>query len=67
MQLGLDPQHPLSTKLTKEQVARLDQIAKSVGLPAGEASLEPMKPWLAAVTLGVMPIMQAGFDPEEWR
>ena len=23
-----------------------------------------MKPWLAAVTLGVMPIMQAGFDPK---
>jgi len=64
LQLGLDPQHPLSTKLTKEQIARLDQIAKSVGLPAGEASLDPMKPWLAAVTLGVMPIMQAGFDPK---
>ncbi len=36
LQLGLDPQHPLSTKLTKEQIARLDQIAKSVGLPAGK-------------------------------
>jgi uncharacterized protein len=64
LQLGLDPQHPLSTRLTKDQVAKLDQIAKAIGLPNGEASLEPMKPWLAAVTLGIAPMLQAGFDPK---
>ena len=63
MQLGLDQAHPLSTKLTKEQVAKLDQIAKSIGMPMGEGSLEPLKPWLAAITVSVAPIMLAGYDP----
>jgi uncharacterized protein YbaP (TraB family) len=61
LQLGLDQDHPLSSKLTKEQVAQLDKIAKSVGFP-GEAALEPLKPWLAAVTLSTAPMVQAGFD-----
>jgi uncharacterized protein len=63
MQLGLDQAHPLSTKLTKEQVDKLDKIAKSIGMPNGEGALEPLKPWLAAITLSVAPIMQAGYDP----
>jgi uncharacterized protein YbaP (TraB family) len=63
MKLGVDQEHPLSTKLTKEQLAKLDTAAKAAGVPAGEASLEPLKPWLAAVTLSVAPMTQAGFDP----
>jgi uncharacterized protein YbaP (TraB family) len=62
MQLGTDAAHPLSSKLTPEQVAKIDKAAKSAGLP-GEAMLEPFKPWLAALTLSVVPIMQAGYDP----
>jgi uncharacterized protein YbaP (TraB family) len=63
MKLGVDQEHPLSTKLTRELLAMVDTAAKAAGVPAGEASLEPLKPWLAAVTLSVAPMTQAGFDP----
>jgi uncharacterized protein YbaP (TraB family) len=57
MQFGLDPAHPLSTKLSKEDVALLDTVAKGLGLP-GEAMLEPMQPWLVSAML------KDGYDPK---
>lgn len=63
MQLGMDQAHPLSTKLTPDQLAKLGKVAVSAGLPGGEAMLEPFKPWLAALTLSLMPLMKAGYDP----
>ena len=63
MQLGMDQAHPLSTKLTPDQLARLTKAANSVGLPGGEAMFETFKPWLAALTLSIAPLMQAGYDP----
>jgi len=63
MELGIDAQHPLSSLLSKEQVAKLDKVATSAGIPGGEAGLEPMRPWMAAVALSAVPMMQAGFDP----
>jgi uncharacterized protein YbaP (TraB family) len=62
MKLGLDPAHPLSTKLTEEQHKQLEKIAGAYGFPL--ASLEPMQPWLAALMLAVGPIMKAGYDPK---
>ena len=59
---GVDPQHPLSTKLNEEQRKRLEKIAMSYNIPA--ASLETMRPWLAALVLAVGPIMKAGYDPK---
>ncbi|MGC1424338.1 MAG: TraB/GumN family protein [Terracidiphilus sp.] len=63
MQLGMDQAHPLSTKLTPDQLAKLTRAANSVGLPGGEAMFESFKPWLAALTLSIAPLMQAGYDP----
>jgi uncharacterized protein YbaP (TraB family) len=63
MQLGTDQAHPLSTKLTPDQMAKLTKAANSVGLPGGEAMFETFKPWLAAITLSIAPLMQAGYDP----
>jgi len=63
MKLGMDQAHPLSTKLTPDQFAKLTKAANSVGLPGGEAMFESFKPWLAALTLSVAPLMQAGYDP----
>ncbi len=63
-QFGLDAAHPLSTKLTKEQLAHLDAAAKEAGIPTGEAALEPLRPWLAAVSLSMVPILKAGYDPK---
>jgi uncharacterized protein YbaP (TraB family) len=62
MKLGVDPAHPLSSRLNEEQRKKLEKIADTYGVPV--ATLEPMRPWLAAVVLAVGPIMKAGYDPK---
>jgi uncharacterized protein YbaP (TraB family) len=64
-QYGLDADHPLSSKLDAADQARLTQAVASAKLPGGVAMLQPMQPWLAALTLTVAPLMQAGLDPSE--
>jgi uncharacterized protein YbaP (TraB family) len=59
--LGMDPAHPLSSKLTPDQLTKLNKAA--AGLPGGEAVLESMKPWLAGMMLSLAPVLQAGYDP----
>jgi len=61
MELGLDIVHPLSSKLTPDQMAKLSKAA--TGLPGGSGMLEMMKPWLAGMMLSLAPVMQAGYDP----
>jgi len=61
-QFGMDMAHPLSSKISKDDVALLDTAVKSMGLP-GEAMLEPMQPWLVTMTVSVLPMMKAGYDP----
>ena len=61
--LGLDPAHPLSSKLSAVDLARVDRAAKALGAP-GEGTLEPMRPWLASVTLSMLPLTRAGYDPK---
>src|ERR1044071_3879759 len=46
MKLGLDPEHPLSTKLNEEQKTKLKKLAGLYGI--SPADLEPFRPWLAA-------------------
>jgi uncharacterized protein len=60
--LGLSPQTPLSSRLTAAEKAKLTAAAGAVGLPA--QALEPMRPWLAALTLTVAPLLKAGYDPK---
>ena len=60
--LGFDPGKPLSTKLNQAQRKKLEKITATYGLPA--ANLEPMQPWLAAVVLGITPLVKAGYDPK---
>ena len=62
MKLGMDPDHPLSTKIGKDDVALLDAAVRKLGLP-GESALESMQPWLVYITLSVLPSVQAGYDP----
>jgi uncharacterized protein len=62
MQYGLDAAHPLSTKLSKDDVALLDTAAKNMGLP-GESMFEPMQPWLVSTALQVVPMLKAGYEP----
>lgn len=61
-QLGFDAQHPLSSKLSEAEVARLDAAAKAVDLAGGEKTLEPMRPWLASVMLEDALLIHAGYD-----
>ncbi|NII11658.1 TraB/GumN family protein [Oleiagrimonas sp. C23AA] len=64
MKYGVDMQHPLSDKLDPADRKRLAAAAKSAGMPGGMAALNIMQPWLAAVTLTVVPLVKAGLDPK---
>ena len=64
LQYGMDLQHPLSQQLDGTDRARLDAAAKAIALPGGAATLNAMKPWLAALTITVAPIVKAGYDPK---
>jgi len=63
LSMGLDAAHPLSSKLSAEDLARVDAAAKTAGIMFGERGLEPMRPWLAGIMLATGPIVQAGYDP----
>jgi uncharacterized protein YbaP (TraB family) len=62
VKLGMDTDRPLSSKLNEEQRKKLEKIAGTYGFPV--ATLEPMRPWFAALVLAVGPIMKAGYDPK---
>ena len=62
LQLGFDMAHPLSSKLTPDQLTKLRKAAAVI--PGGEAVLEPMKPWLAGMMISLAPVLQAGYEPE---
>lgn len=57
-----EPGRPLSSWLTPEENAALNAVTTRLGMPQG--ALEPYKPWLAALTLTVAPLVRGGFDPE---
>lgn len=60
-QFGLNPAtNPLSAQISPDGRAALDKVASEVGLPL--ASLEPLRPWFAAVTLTAAYIQSQGFD-----
>jgi len=61
--LGYDRARPLSSKLSAEELERLNRAAKAAGLP-GESALDSMRPWLAASTLMVKRNLKAGYDPD---
>ncbi len=62
VQSGAAPQgRPLSSWLSAEENARLNALTQRLGMPQG--ALEQLQPWIAALTLTLVPIMQAGFNP----
>lgn len=61
-ELGRAPaDRPLSSWLSAEENAHLDALTQRLGI--SRAYLEPMQPWMAGLTLSLVPIMQAGYDP----
>lgn len=61
-QHGLSLDTPLSSRLTPEENVELEAAAQAIG--ASVAQLQPMKPWLAALSLSVAPLVKAGYDPK---
>jgi uncharacterized protein YbaP (TraB family) len=61
---GMDKNHPLSSKISKRELVRLDRAAKEQGL-AGEKDLEPYAPWAVAFGLDSIPLTKAGYDPDK--
>ena len=64
LKYGTDLQQPLSSRLNPGDRNRLQRAVRIAALPGGEALLEPMKPWLAALTLSMAPLLKAGLDPK---
>lgn len=60
-QYGMDPERTLSSKLNPGQKEKLAKVAATYGIPP--ESLEQMRPWMAALTFSILPLLQAGFDP----
>ncbi len=58
LQFGTDPEHPLSTKLSKDDMTLLNATAGNMGLP-----LDLMQPWLVSVMLEMVPMLKDGYDP----
>lgn len=62
LQYGAAPAgRPLSSWITAEQNERLNALTGRIGIPTG--ALEQFQPWLASLTLTIVPIMQAGYNP----
>jgi len=62
LQYGLDPDHPLSSKVDATHLAALKSALAPLNLP--EAGLERMQPWIVSLMLLTLPMQQAGFDPK---
>lgn len=59
---GYDQAHPLSQKLAASDRALLAKDAAVVGM--APATLEPMRPWLAALLLSMAPVQKAGYGAD---
>lgn len=59
--LGMDPANPLPSRLSEAQLGRFNGAMTKAGIPSG--ALDSMKPWMAGLTLSVLPLMQSGYDP----
>lgn len=63
MQRALSPGRPLSSLLSEEENVQLERALARTPMPEQLAlALENMKPWLATLTLGVAPLLAAGYD-----
>jgi uncharacterized protein YbaP (TraB family) len=60
---GIDRAHPLSSKLDPADWTRVKAAAKTIGAPA--QAFDAMRPWLAALTLAVAPLIKEGYDPSK--
>lgn len=62
MQYGLDRAEPLSAKLGPADFQRVQTLSQGMGVPP--QTLEMMRPWLASISLAMLPVVKAGYDPK---
>ncbi len=62
LKYGIDRSTPLSAKLKPETYAKLQAAGQGMGFPP--QALDVMRPWLAALTVSLTPLIKAGYDPE---
>jgi len=60
LKYGVDPAHPLSSKLDAKTKTKLAALLAPLGLTP--AQFEPLRPWMAGVALSVLPLTQGGYD-----
>lgn len=60
-QYGVSPDRPLTRLITTGELNQLQAAASTIG--SGAAQMDPLRPWLAALTLSVAPLLEAGYDP----
>lgn len=53
---------PLRSRLNDEEKAIYEAAMVSIGMPA--AALDQFNPWFAAVTVGLLPLVKAGYETE---
>ena len=61
LKYGLDRTTPLSSKLSPDDLKRAQALAAAAGVPP--QTLELMRPWLASISLAMLPVIKAGYDP----
>lgn len=62
MSMGVLPSGTtLRSLLTPEQTTAYEAALAKIGAPP--AAFDPLKPWLAGLTLSLIPLMQQGYDP----
>ena len=61
LKYGVDRATPLSSKLKPESYAKLQAAAQGMVPPQ---ALDVMRPWMAALTVSLAPLLRAGYDPE---
>ena len=59
-QYGIDLENSLSSKLNATQKEKLARVAATYDVPLD--SLQPIKPWMAAMIFTILPLQQAGYD-----
>jgi uncharacterized protein YbaP (TraB family) len=60
LKYGVDPAHPLVTKIDAATKAKLAAVLAPLGLtPAG---FDPLRPWMAGLAVSVLPLTHAGYD-----
>lgn len=66
MKYALSPEAPLSTRLTEDELTKLNNAMAGSGMSEQViASMEYMKPWVVLQTVGMAPLTEAGYDAEQ--